>query len=306
MKVSAIQVDGKLPNLALMKLAAWHRARGDHVSLEIDGTVDKAYISVIWPQNRARALGIAKFFPNSEVEIGGSGFNYSVTLPDDIEHTMPAYDLWNIDYSMGFTSRGCIRNCGFCIVPRKEGRIRAHSPLEEFIHPDHDKVVLFDNNLLAAPNWRETLAGLIENGYKVDINQGLDIRLVNEDNASMLADLRYYNSRWKYRTLRFAFDSMDVEEDVRRGVRVLNDAGVQFKHLVFYMLVGFNTTFEEDMARYRVLWEDLGVYPFVMVYNRSTHSSPRLKAFGRWINRRIHKVSSWEDYTRNPDRVVVT
>lgn len=294
MKVSCIQVDGKLPNLALMKLAAWHMAHGDEVSLEIDGTADKAYISVIWPQNRARALGIAKFFPNAEVEIGGSGFNYSMTLPDEVEHTMPAYDLWGIDYSLGFTSRGCIRNCAFCIVPKKEGGIRAHSPIEEFVHPDHSKVVLLDNNLLASPNWGDTLSELTARSCRVDINQGLDIRLVNEDNAAMLADLRYYNSQFTTRTLRFAFDSMEVEKDIRQGIGMLTDAGIPSAHLMVYVLVGFDTTFDQDMRRYQILWEDLGAYPFVMLYNNTR--DPTLRAFARWVNRRVHKTASWMDY----------
>ena len=130
-----IQVDGKMPNLALMKIAAYYRSRGDEVIRYLSGDVDKAFISVIWPENKERALGISKFF-NGNCTIGGSGYDYNIKLPDDIEHMMPAYDLWNVDYSMGFTTRGCIRKCDFCIVPDKEGAIRPHSPFDEFVHPN--------------------------------------------------------------------------------------------------------------------------------------------------------------------------
>lgn len=303
MKVAVIQVDGKIPNLALMKLAAHHQNHDDQVVLGVDASVDRAYISVIWPQNRPTALGIAKLFPDAEVVIGGTGFNYSVTLPDEIEHTMPAYDLWNIDYSMGFTTRGCIRNCGFCIVPAKEGWIHSHSPLSEFIHPDHEKVILMDNNLLGAPNRFEVLDELHDRGLMVNFNQGLDIRLVDYDIASRLARLRFRTSTFSSKYIHFAFDDPSLEPKIREGVATLIEAGFKPDNLTFYVLVGYNTTFEEDMHRYRVLWDELGCWPFIMNYNNGP--DPLLRAFSRWVNRRLHKTIPWEEYRRNPERLAI-
>lgn len=288
-----------MPNLALMKLARHHLNEGDEVILGIDATVDRAYISVIWPQNRAQALGIAKWFPDAEIIMGGTGFNYSITLPDEIEHLMPAYGLWGTDYSMGFTSRGCIRHCSFCIVPAKEGGIKPHSPLPEFVHPDHKKVMIMDNNLLAAPNCIDVLDELHDQDLMVNFTQGLDIRLINDELASKLARLRYKTSTFTSSYIHFAFDDLSIEPAVRRGISILDDAGLPPGHLVFYILVGYNTTFEEDMHRYRVLWEELGCWPFIMNYNNGP--DPRLRAFSRWVNRRLHKTIPWEEYSRNPE-----
>lgn len=289
-----------MPNLALMKIAGWHRAKGDDVVLGLDGSADKAYISVIWPQNKPRALSASRLF-TCPVEIGGSGYDYKVTLPDEIEHTMPAYDLWSVDYSMGFTSRGCHRRCPWCIVGEKEGtKTIHHAPISEFLHPSHKKVILHDGNLLASFRAFDVLSDLKEAGVKVSFNQGLDIRLVDEEVAGLLSDQKYYNWKFKERQLYFAFDSMAVEKAVRTGIELLVGAGIPQKHLMFYMLVGFDTTFEQDMKRCQILWEELGVYPFVMIYNRL--ATPTLRAFARWINKRVHKVCSWIDYEYGPKK----
>lgn len=292
-----------MPNLALMKLAKHHLNEGDEVILGIDATVDRAYISVIWPQNRAQALGVAKWFPDAEVVMGGTGFNYSITLPDEVEHQMPAYELWGTDYSMGFTSRGCIRHCPFCIVPSKEGDIKPHSPLSEFLHPGHDKVMIMDNNLLAAPNCIDVLDDLHARNLKVNFTQGLDIRLVTDELASKLVRLRYRSSTFASNYIHFAFDSPSTEPIIRRGISTLLSAGFSPKNLVFYVLVGYDTTFEEDMHRYRVLWDELGCWPFIMNYNNGP--DPRLRAFSRWVNRRLHKTIPWEEYRRNPEVLAV-
>lgn len=298
MKVACVQVDGKMPNLALMKIAGWHEHIGDEVHMGVTGDAGHAYISVIWPQNRARALSISKMF-TCPVTVGGSGYDYNIKLPDEMEHSMPAYHLWDVDFAMGFTSRGCIRRCDFCIVPDKEGPIRQHSPLSEFMG-DKRKVILLDNNILAAPNFIDTAEEIHEMSLKVNFSQGLDIRLIDEENASILSNLKYMNWTFISRQLHFAFDNMKDEAAVRRGISILSSSGIPPKHMMFYMLVGFNTTFEEDMRRYAILWEELGTYPYVMIFNNE--GTPTLRAFARWVNKRIHKTASWLDYEHGPKK----
>src|SRR3990167_4197549 len=120
--IGLIQIDGTLPNLALMKLSAWHKKQGDKVILMKDKEpsnrlieFDKVYISCIFEENKEIALRVAKQFKNAE--IGGIGVNAD-RLPEEIEHLMPDYDTFDCDYSLGFTTRGCIRNCYFCKVPK--------------------------------------------------------------------------------------------------------------------------------------------------------------------------------------------
>jgi len=301
MKIAVLQMDGKMPNLALMKIAAYYISKGHEVVRYADGDVDKVFASVIFQQHLSRSLGVLKFF-TVPCEIGGSGYDLNKSLPNDVEHIMPAYGLWNIDYSMGFTSRGCIRNCEFCIVPKKEGGIKSTASLDEFIYPSHKKVILLDNNLLASPDGENVLLDLVDRSIKVNFNQGLDIRLVNEENAGLLSGIKYTNRHFTNKQLYFAFDDLKYEKQVRNGIETLLGAGIKPAHLMFYVLVGFNSTFKDDLKRYKILWEEYGVYPFVMIYN-NRKDDERIRAFARWVNRRIHKSCSWEDYNRNPDFV---
>lgn len=299
MKILLIQVDGKMPNLALMKISAWHKLGGDQVFLNKTCNPDKVYISSIYNWNKSKAIGISLMFPNSEVVLGGSGINYNWLSPK-IEHLMPDYDLYGIDYSMGFTSRGCIRNCEFCIVPKKEGYMRNHAPITEFLHPEHEKIILLDNNFLASPECEENLQFILDHNLRVNFNQGLDIRLINEDNAKMLAECKFSDWRFTNRVLHFAFDDPSLEFIIRENVKILKDVGINKTHqLMFYMLVGFNTNFEQDMHRFKVLVE-LGCDPYVMIYN-NRKDIPILRHFARWINKRIYgspNCRTFGDYTR--------
>jgi hypothetical protein len=296
MRILLAQVDGKMPNLALMKIANHHQQRGDTVELNYAVEPNLAYISCIFSRNRAKALGMASFMRSLgiQVQIGGSGINLQVTLPDEIEHLMPAYDLWDVDYSMGFTSRGCIRSCPFCIVPQKEGMIRDNAPISEFLHPDHDKLILFDNNFLASPKWRQNLREIIDRGLKVNFNQGLDIRLINGDNADMLARSDFYSWHFRTKQLHFAFDDPAIEPQVRSGVATLESEGIKPRYLMFFMLCGFDTDHGQDLHRFKVLRE-LGVDPFVMKYN-NRRDDPWLNHFARWVNKRVYKACDLADY----------
>lgn len=272
MKVGLIQLDGKMPNLALMKLASWHKKRGDEVTIIdlSDFKFDRTYASKVF--------------------VGGSGYDLKSELPPEIELQVPDYELFKTDYSIGFTSRGCIRDCGFCIVREKEGMIR-EAP---FDWVSHHKVILMDNNFLASPKWKEKLEYFIRQKLKVNFNQGLDIRLINQENAKLLSQVLYYDYKFKKRRLYFAFDDPKLENIVKEKVGILNDAGIPSAHIMFYELVGYNTNFEQDYRRFEVL-NNLGVLPFIMIYN-DRRDIPILRHFARWVNKRYYKVCTWEDY----------
>jgi len=293
MNVQVIAVDGKMPNLALMKIAAWHKSKGDTVGFNISDP-DKVYISTIFDWNGSQSYGIPKLF-NCTVEIGGSGVDIQKDLPGDIEHIMPDYSLYDIDYSMGFTSRGCPNNCPFCIVPIKEGAITDHAYITEFLHPDHNKVILLDNNFLASPRWRGNLNYIIEHDIMVNFCQGNDIRRINEDNAKLLSETKFSNYKFNRKQMHFAWDIPEIEKSVERGINIFNDAGVKPYNLMFYVLCGFNTSFEQDMYRVMRLRE-WGCDPFVMVYN-NRRDDKRLRDFARWVNRKeIFKSCTFDEY----------
>ena len=133
-KVLLIDVDSKIPNLALMKISAYHKFNGDEVGFNVQNP-DKVYISCIFSRNRTKAIGIPTLF-RCVCELGGYGIN-DKQLPSEVEHIMPDYDLYRCDYSFGFTTRGCIRNCDFCIVPKKEGKIKFNADIYEFWDKRH-------------------------------------------------------------------------------------------------------------------------------------------------------------------------
>lgn len=296
-----------------MKIAAYHRALGDKIVLcrhpsELSLSVywaDKIYISCIFSKNKklTESLEQSIAYMKKSVTVGGYGAS-RLELPGEIEHIMPDYGLYNVKFSMGFTTRGCIRKCPWCVVPDKEGAIRVNAPISEFHNPDHKKVVLLDNNILPIEDhFKESMEYLSNNGLKVSFSQGLDIRLINEENAGLLSDSKYYNWKFSEKSLYFAFDEPSLEQEVRDGVTKLNNAGVPSKHIMVYMLCGFNTTFQEDYHRYKVLWEELGALPFVMVYNQQ--KTPILGHFARWVNRRVHKICAWEDYDKGDSQEVI-
>ena len=274
MKIAVIRVDGKFPNLALMKLSSFHKKRGDDVVLIdlSDMEFDRIYAS--------------------QVFAGGSWYDLGAKLPDKIEHCKPDYDLFNTDYSMGFTSRGCVRNCKFCIVRRKEGKLQEHSPFKEFVDDRFQKIILMDNNFLASPKSKEKLQKIIDKKWKVNFNQGLDIRLINDENAELLSRIKYYNWTFTRKLIHFAWDGMKDEKEILAGLRTLLKY-IPPHHIIVYVLVGFNTTLVQDRYRIKTL-ADLKVKPFVMIYNSG--KDPTLRHLSRWVNKRYYEFVSWDEY----------
>tara|TARA_Y100000034_G_scaffold124035_1_gene171648 strand:+ start:1508 stop:2449 length:942 start_codon:yes stop_codon:yes gene_type:complete len=256
MKVDLLDLDKSgFPNLVLMKLSAWHRARGDSTSLNFPLGADMGYASCVFSWNRHKLVSVPPHY-----QLGGSVLN-SVVLPPEIEHITPDYNLYGLDYSLGFTSRGCLRRCDFCIVPQKEGSIRPSASIYEFWVPAHQKLRLLDNNFLASPNWRQTLADIRAEGIKVDFTQGLDIRLLTKAKAEWLHSV----NRWG--NLYFAFDDIRYERAVHRGIRLLADAGfnINMQMLGFYLLLTPGSHFSQDVHRINIL-ADYGVKIFPMFY----------------------------------------
>ena len=297
MRVLLVQADGKLPNLALMKLSAYHKSRGDTVGFHTSNP-DRVYVSCIFSKNVSQARGVARFYPDAEFEIGGPGLGAEgKTLPDEVEHMMPDYSLYGIDYSVGFSSRGCIRKCPFCQVPKVEGAFREHAPIEEFLHPDHRKLLLFDNNFLASELWREKLDYINEREIKVSFTQGLDARLIDEEKAKALEGTESFNTHFTYKTYYFAWDFIHNEKEILRGLRQVIEAGVVASRIIVYMLVGYNTSHQEDVYRFRKLVE-LGVEPFVMIYN-DRRDDQWLRDFARYVNRWFYRTVKLEKYRKD-------
>lgn len=265
----------RFPNLALLKLSAWHKSKGD----------DVFWNAPLFPANKnysSRVFSWSDSPPPGDYDMGG-WVDSKKTLPDEIEHTCPDYE--GLDYSLGFLSRGCIRKCLFCIVPEKEGEIRPHSEPQEFIR--HKKAVFMDNNWLASPRWVSDFEWLSQNQIAVDFNQGLDARLVDEGVAKRLAGLRWG------RCVRFACDSKTMKNPLAKAVRLLRAAGYKGEVFVYVLVVDIDDAYDRvEFCR------GLGCDPFAQPYRDfSGRISGEARNFARWVNHKaIFKTVSWENY----------
>lgn len=292
MRILLVRIDGKMPNLALMNLSTWHKAQGDQVGLHVKDP-KRVYISVIFTKNYPQAQGVVNFYPRADCFIGGPGLDepnmlrHIPGMPPEVDDVMPDYALFNCDFSMGFTMRGCFRTCPWCIVPRLEGPVRTGTPIENFHHPEHTEIILLDNNFFAGLRWRHTLSYIHENDLKVNFSQGLDIRIMNEEIAGLLADTKCYS--WSFHTpmIYFAWDRPAIEDQVRRGIELLLEAGIHRRKLTFYVLTGFNTTHAEDLHRVMAL-KEYDVDPYIMIYN-DRKDDQFLNRLERWVNGRFHR-----------------
>lgn len=311
LNVRLTHIDGKLPNLALMKLSHWHKAQGDSVTFSkslsremFEPAYDRVYGSTIFAFSKNRLEEFREQFPESVV--GGTG---TEDISTTIEALLGVEEYEHYDYaiypsfagSIGFTARGCRLRCGFCVVPRKEGKPRPVNTIAQIWrgepHPKH--LHLLDNDFFGQPKdqWEARVAEILEGGFKVCFNQGINIRLITEEAATWLARLPYYDDQFKTRRLYTAWDNLKDEKIFFRGVENLRAAGVPPTHLMVYMLIGYDReeTLERIMYRFTKMTE-LGIRPYPMVYN---NANPTLKRFQRWVIRKYYQFIPFEEYNAN-------
>lgn len=299
MRIKLVDIDSRFreskrrgkvfPNLALMKLSAFYKKRGDIVGFDV-GSPDVTFISCVFTKN-AKYIDEIKRDIDSNWSIGGSGVSMVNNLTPEIEFMRPDYSLYPSEYSMGFTTRGCIRKCPFCIVHQKEGDFRRHQHIEEFHDFAFKSCKLLDNNILADKDWFfENTNWAIDHNVKLDITQGMDIRLMTPEIAAQLKRIKFVDQQ-----MRFAWDNLVEERRVMDGISMLAEAGINTRRNVsFYVLSGFNTTFEEDLYRCNSLRENR-CNSFVMMYSET----PELKRLARWANRRqLYWSTNFDGYNK--------
>ncbi|WP_018211164.1 hypothetical protein [Desulfitobacterium hafniense] len=288
MKVGLIDVDSKIPNLALMKIAAYHKSLGDQISFysPLFDKPDLVYASKVF-----KFSDDYLYYPSHcDVIKGGSGYGLDNVLPKEIENICPDYDLYNEPYAMGFCTRGCIRSCGFCIVPKKEGRIRATSDIYEFLN-GREYFMLMDSNLTAEPDHFERICKqLIKHRVNTYFSQGLDIRLMDADKADLLNRVR----PWDGKRIHFAWDFMADEQAVKEGIQLVTKY-IKPHKIMFYVLIGWDTTEDEDLYRVELL-RSYKIMPFVMPYDKFDYYQ---RSFARWVNHKaIFNSCSWPEYRK--------
>jgi hypothetical protein len=217
------------PNLALMKLSAYHKAQGDMVEwwLPINNPYyDKVYSSKVFdftPTN--------EYLPEHTIK-GGTGYDVKTKLPEEVDNKFPDYSIYpNCDYAIGYITRGCPNACPWCVVPEKEGGIQPYRPWYDIARRDSKKIMLMDNNILASDFGIEQLSNMIDSGYSIDLNQGMDARLVTPAIANILSQLSWI----KY--LRFSCDNFSRIQDVIAAIEMLLSYGVKAYSIFIYFLV---------------------------------------------------------------------
>ena len=295
MKVGLIDVDShNFPNLALMKISAYHKAQGDEVEWWWGwGQYDRVYMSKVFDET---------YSPDhpepvnaKEIIKGGTGYDLDNKLPDEIEHMYPDYSLYpelTEGKAFGFLTRGCPNNCPFCIVCAKEGRKSCKvSDLDKWWNGQKN-IVLQDPNLLACRDHIDLLGQLAESNAWVDINQGVDARMLTEANIEAL-------NKVKIKNIHFAWDLMDRSGAVLKGLNLWREFGKKASHGAFgavYVLTNFNTTMEENLYRVYTL-RNMGYDPYIMIYDKP-HAPREVKMLARWCNNKIifKSTERFEDY----------
>jgi len=294
MNVGVVQVDGNLPNLAIMKIAAYHASKGDCVEWWLGPlfNYDKVYASKIFKFSEMPLL------PDN-AEIGGTGIDWENRLPDEIDGQNPG-DAWclypKFNKHLGFSELGCRFKCSFCCVPQKEGKPREASNIKSLLdNPNgEDRLVLLDDDFFGQPLWEDKCKEIISLNLKVCFSQGLNIRVITEKQARYLAQIKFKNINFTGRQVTFAWDQFKDKKLIEKGFRRCVDAGIKPYQMQFFVLIGYDTTPEQDMERVTLL-KDWGCDPFVMAYNRDDLYQRR---FQRWVNHRaIFKTVRFSEYS---------
>jgi hypothetical protein len=323
MRIRLTQLDGKLPNLALMKLSHYHRRQGDEPYLTrragrdlfFDSVApDRVYGSAIFSFSEARVARFRREWP--EAIIGGT---HNLLDNSTVEQIIGEEEYEHYDYSIypgftgsiGFTARGCRLKCGFCVVPKKEGRPRSVNTIADIWRGDPwpKHLHLLDNDFFGQEKsqWQARIAEIRAGGYKVCLNQGINVRMIDEESAAALASIPLYDDSFTVKRLYTAWDNIGDEARFFRGVDTLERHGIRPNSLMVYMLIGYarDETWERLLYRFNRMTARK-ILPYPMVYGERgrrleplhpTLGKKTLGDFQRWGIGRFYNVVSFEDYS---------
>lgn len=295
MNIGLVDVDGhNFPNLALMKLSAWHKQQGDTASFaDMFGTYDRLYMSKVFTFEPDDLT----VYATNDVVKGGTGYkDYTKVLPHEVEHIYPDYGLYGVDYAMGFVTRGCPNKCPWCVVPHKEGNIRPNAEIREFWNEQRD-LVLLDNNILAHDFGLQQLEETAKLGIHIDCNQGLDARLIAKDTE--IQKLLAKNKWSKY--IRLACDKKSQMEAVRITVEKVRHYAQ--RKVPFFVYVLLTEDREDSTERINFLRSLDRVDPFAQPYrdfDNEVKPPKWQRDMARWANlKKCFRSTTFEEYDRS-------
>ena len=302
-KIGLIDVDGhNFPNLALMRISAYHKSKGDTVEWWWSDFVhyDVVYMSKVFSD--AYSPDVPEPLNADKVIKGGTGYQIHLVngkeeydketdtkLSIEVERMFPDYSIYpQYDFAVSMTSRGCPRGCSFCHVAAKEGRCAVKVADVSDFWNGQKEIRILDPNITACKEKRDLMKQYKETGAILDFTQGLDIRLLNDDDIADINEMRL-------RTLHFAWDN--PKDDLEGKFRNFANSFRRKSNIgMVYCLTNFNSTMEENLYRIYTL-RDMGYDPYVMVYDKP-HAPKEIKMLQRWCNNKIifKSVKKFEDY----------
>ena len=304
--VRITQIDGKLPNIALMKLSHWHKSNGDKVYFTksvkkelFEDDYDIVYGSTIFNFSSKKTDLFKKEFPNAI--IGGTGSDNKKRVEDIIN--LERYECFDYDLypeyknSIGFSQRGCRLACKFCVVPNKEGKNKNNDSITNIWRgsPYPKNIVLLDNDFFGQPDWQKKADEIIKGDFKINFSQGINIRLIDDSGCQALKSIKYRDTNFSRSRIYTAWDNIGDEKIFMRGVDRMVKHGIPTNHILVYMIIGFKKgeTMDDIFYRFNKL-NDLGCLPYPMVFDMKNKT---LKKFARWVIRGLHNFVKWEDYS---------
>lgn len=302
--VRLTHLDGKLPNLALMKLSAWFKSLGANVffthsaSRELfEPEYDLVLASSIFAWSENARIDFKRSFPDGI--LGGTGAEDSMTVEKFLgeQDIKPDYSIYpHFAPSLGFSQRGCRLNCSFCVVPKKEGKVYESGSINGIWRGEgHPKqIILLDNDFFGQPKWRERCQEIQDGNFEVSFNQGINIRLIHKEAAEFLSRLKYRDDQFKSKRIYTAWDNRKDEEIFIRGVKTMTDAGIRPQNIMVYFLCGYwpGETLQDCMYRFEKMLE-MKLMPYPMVFD---NKNKELKKFQRWVIRRYYQIIPWPEY----------
>lgn len=289
-KVGLIDVDGKhFPNLALMKISAYHKSKGDDVEWWSGfKCYDRVYMSKVF----TFSPDIETVIRADEIIQGGTGYKDYGSLPNEIETMYPDYSIYPYcDHALGFLTRGCIRKCPWCIVPKKEGYIHPAAKWQDIKRNDSKKIVFMDNNVLACDHGIAQIEELGHQKIWIDFNQALDARLITPEIAKLLSKCKWI------RYIRMACDTSEMLPVIKQATSYLLEAGVSKNRFWAYALI---QDVQESHKRIIEL-EKMGVNAFAQPYRDFDGGEPTKlqKDLARWCNMKAtFKSCTFEEYLK--------
>ena len=282
-----------------MKLAHFHRSKGDTVTFSrrvhrdmFEPDYDRVYGSAIFAFSTRRLEAFQKEWP--EAIVGGTGTTSLQTVEQVLgdEHEFYDYsDYPKFPFSIGFTQRGCRLRCKFCVVPAKEGKPRSVNSINDIWRgdPHPRKLMLLDNDFFGQDQWRKRIEEIRAGAFKICLNQGINVRLINDEAAEALATIDYRDDSFTNKRVYTAWDNLGDEKIFFRGMDTLERAGIPGKSVMAYMLIGYkpDETMDEILYRFNRMVER-GSLPYPMVFNNARRD---LKRFQRWAVRGFYRVT---------------